>query len=131
MSRNYIILALLVLVNVFVGVLCVAKYLEYREYKMANVKIIPATTSPLPPLSALARQEIKGLSLLREAYQASSTPIATSTIISQQKALDAARKKAAQKKSATPLKVQQQELSDLDALRAQAQSRIATSTRNN
>lgn len=126
MSRNYIILALLVLANIAIGVLLTMKYLEYREYQAMHktIKVVTPPTSPLPPLSLEAQREIRVLGALRAAYQASSTPLATSTILSQQKALDAARKKAAQKKTTTSPKVEQQQLLDLDALRAQAQSQL-------
>lgn len=130
MSRNYIILAFLVLGNVAIGVLCTMKYLEYREYQASHntIKVVKPQTSPLPPLSPEARAEVRVLSALRTAYQASSTPLATSTIISQQKALDAARKKAAQNKTITiSPKVQQQQLLDLDTLRVQAQTRLPVS----
>lgn len=130
MSRNYIILAFLVLGNVAIGVLCTMKYLEYREYQASHntIKVVKPLASPLPPLSPEARAEVRVLSALRTAYQASSTPLATSTIISQQKALDAARKKAAQNKTITiSPKVQQQQLLDLDTLRVQAQTRLPVS----
>lgn len=132
MSRNYIILLVLVVVNIAIGGLVTMKYLEYRKYQAlhSTMKVVKPPVSPLPPLSPEARQEVRVLSALRTAYQASSTPIATSTILSQQKALDAARKKASQKKTTTVSpKVQQQQLLDLDALRAQAQTRIPTSTK--
>ncbi|KKT81959.1 MAG: hypothetical protein A3B07_00080 [Candidatus Yonathbacteria bacterium RIFCSPLOWO2_01_FULL_43_27] len=130
MSRNYIILAFLVLGNIAIGVLCTMKYLEYREYQALHntIKVVKPLTSPLPPLSPEARAEVRVLSALRTAYQASSTPLATSTIISQQKALDVARKKAAQNKTTTiSPKVQQQQLLDLDTLRVQAQTRLPVS----
>lgn len=130
MSRNYIILAFLVLGNIAIGALCAMKYLEYREYQALHntIKVVKPPTSPLPPLSSEARAEVRVLSALRTAYQASSTPLATSTIISQQKALDVARKKAAQNKTTTILpKVQQQQLLDLDTLRVQAQTRLPVS----
>ncbi len=131
MNKTYGILILLVFVNGAIGVLFTTKYLEYREYKakQSTLNVVKPPTSPLPPLSPEARQEVRVLSALRSAYQASSTPIATSTVLSQQKTLDAARKKAAQKKTTTtPTKVEQQQLLDLNALRAQAQTRISTST---
>ena len=130
MNRTYIILALLVFVNGAIGTLFTTKYLEYREYKAMHniVKVVKPPTSPLPPLSPEARAEVRVLSALRIAYQASSTPLATSTIVSQQKALDSARKKASQKKTMTVSpKVQQQQLLDLNALRAQAQTRVPAS----
>lgn len=84
MSRNYIILASLILGNIAIGALYTTKYLEYRKYKAlySTVKIVKPLTSPLPPLSPEARAEVRVLSALRVAYQASSTPLATSTIIS-------------------------------------------------
>lgn len=129
MNRNYILLTLLVLVNIAIGVLCAMKYREYREYRALHntIKVVKPPNSPLPPLFPEARQEVRVLSALRVAYQASSTPLATSTIMSQQKTLDAARKKAAQTRTTMSPKVQQQQLLDLDALRAQVQTRIPTS----
>lgn len=127
MNKGYIILTLLVITNIAIGVLFTTKYLEYREYKAmhSTVNVVKPPTSPFPPLSSEARAEVRVLSALRTAYQASSTPLATSTIISQQKALNDARKKATQKKTtAVSPNVQQQQLLDLDALRAQAQTRV-------
>jgi len=130
MSRDYIILTALVFTIIVIGIFLTMKYLEYLEYQASHnaAKVVMPSTFPLTPLSPELRAEIRVLNALRVAHQASSTPIATSTAMSQQKTLDAARKKAAQNKATTlSPKVQKQQLLDLDALRAQAQASMPVS----
>lgn len=128
MNIRYVLSVLLVTVVMVAGIYAYFKYLVYFDALKLAESTKATTTAPV--LSPRAQEEVKELDLLREAAK-EQTPI-TTTIKRESASLDLARKEAqkqvvSSKVSPAPInktKTVEQEIQELDALRAQAQAQL-------
>lgn len=117
MDKRTILIAVVTIVLV-IGAFLGIRYLQYLDYLKTSED--DAALQDSKGLSSEDQKELAELDRLRAEYQAISGSLATTTVVSQIKSLDALRQKTKPRVS-TPSTTEQQ-LNELDALRARTQT---------